>query len=383
MIRRVLAIAHDGSRTGAPLTLLNLLGWARTERQVEATVIVLADGPLVERFAQVAEVRVIPPAVAASVRAASALDRPEARPLWDTWVRRALASAGEFDLVLASSAASLPAVAHLPNDSAPVAVHLHELDGVVRALGGAEHLAAPISRASRVIVPTPAVEAVAVRPATEGGLGVEPHLVSVHREPVDPPSRYPRVALDDRALVVGCGTVGWRKGTDLFVALAATVPAVVGGREVHWAWVGGNSEDGIHADVVDEVRLRGLQGRVHLTGEVDGGADQIAAADLLVMTSREDPYPLVVVEAALVGTPVAGFRPGTELLAEAGHDAARVEDLDVRALADEVGRLLADREAARRLAADLAKAAADATTPLVAPALWAELEATATEGRDR
>ncbi|HEV7719960.1 MAG TPA: hypothetical protein VGO60_01680, partial [Iamia sp.] len=59
---------------------------------------------------------------------------------------------------------------------------------------------------------------------------------------------------------------------------------------------------------------------------------------------------------------------------EAGHPEHRIADLDGRALATGVRTLLARPDRGRLLAGDLARAAASATTPLAAAALWADIE---------
>lgn len=379
MIRRMLAIGHDASRTGAPATLLELLRWAHQERGVEVTTVLLAGGPLVDAFAEIGTVRAFPPALLNSRQAASVLGHPRwSGPTERAWLRRALAPAAGVDVVIASSAASLRALPYLPRPAPPVVAHLHELDGVLDALGGSAHLAALAASAALTVVPSDAVADLVSRRVGAGGLGLPARRVRRHPEPVRPPARHPRPDHTGAALVVGCGTIGWRKGTDLFVALAHAVGPEVAGREVRWAWIGGDSGDGTAADVRDEIGLRGLTGRVHLTGEVDDAPLRLAAADILTVTSREDPYPLVAVEAALAGTPVVGFRPGTTLLAEAGQDSRRVDHLDVEVLATQVAELLTAPDRGRLLAGDQARAATGATTPLVAPALWADIEAAAT-----
>lgn len=378
--RRLLAIGHDGSRTGAPTTLLETLRWAHRERGVEVTTVLLADGPLAPAFGELGPVRLPPSALARGVRVAAALDRPGwAAPARRAWVRGAVADAGDVDLVLASSAASRPALEALPDDAAPLVVHLHELDGVLDALGGAAALAPALARAALVVVPSPEVAALASRPVAEGGLGVPEALVRRHPGPVGAPPRHRPPGRDDVALVAGCGTVGWRKGTDLFVALADAVGPEVDGRTVHWAWIGGDSADGTLADVADEIVLRGLGDRVHMSGEVADVAPRLAAADVLAITSREDPYPLVAVEAAMVGTPVVGFRPGTTLLGEAGQDDRRVDHLDLDALAAQVRALLAAPEEARAVSTAQARAAAAAAAPLALPPLWDDLASVARE----
>jgi hypothetical protein len=182
--------------------------------------------------------------------------------------------------------------------------------------------------------------------------------------------------------VVGCGPVGWRSGTDLFVALADAIGPEVDGRAVRWTWIGDDDHDGTGADVRADIVLRGrgsdLGDRVRITPDGPDRADRLAAADLLVVTGRVDPYPLAAVQAALAGTPVVGFTPGTALLDQAGHPEHRVAHLDGAALATEVRTLLARPDRGRLLAGDLARAAADATTPLAAAALWADIVAAVT-----
>lgn len=375
MIRSVLAIGHDASRTGAPATLVNLLQWARAERGVEVDTVLLAGGPLVEDFAALGPVRAAPAAVIASSRAATVLGAPVwGRRARDAWLRRALHPAVDADVVLVSSAASVGAIPLLPPHHPPVVVHLHELGEVLAALGGVEVLSPLLASAALVLAPSPEVAELASRPMAQGGLDVPPGRVRHHPAPVAPPLRHRRPPDDDVALVVGCGRVGWRKGTDLFVALADAVGPTVDGRRVQWRWIGGDSGDRTRADVLDEIRLRGLRDRVRLDGEVDDAPDRLGAADLLVVTSREDPYPLVAAEAALVGTPVVGFHPGTTLLSEAGHPDRRVKHLDVDALARQVVELLSTPGRGRLLAGEQARAAATATTPLVAPDIWADIE---------
>lgn len=375
MIRAALAVGHDASRTGAPSTLLNLMRWAHDERGVEVHTVLLGGGPLVGEFAALGSSSATPAPVTTAARAAAVAGAPRlGRRLEDAWLRRSLRRATGTDLVLVSSAAALRVMPLLPTGHPPVVAHLHELSHVLAAVGGVDLLSQLLVPATLVLAPSPEVAELATRPTSQGGLGVPADRIRHHPEPVAPPPRYSRAPHDDIALVVGCGRVGWRKGTDLFVALADAVGPVVEGRPVRWRWIGGDSGDRTQADIIDEIHLRGLGDRVRLDGEVDDAPERLAAADVLVVTSREDPYPLVAAEAALAGTPVVGFRPGTTLLTEAGHPDWRVDRLDVEALAVQVVELLTAPSRGRLLAGDQARAAASATTPIVAPEIWAEIE---------
>lgn len=155
-------------------------------------------------------------------------------------------------------------------------------------------------------------------------------------------------------LVVGSGLAGWRKGSDLFIQLARIV--CLQRPNACFAWVGGGAINELEHDA----RLSGLSEKIRFTGEVSNPVDYFAVADLFVLTSREDPFPLVCLEAAAVAKPIICF-------ADAGGMPEFIEDdcgyvvpyLDVEAMADRVISLLdcpASREkmgaAARRKVAE-------------------------------
>ena len=99
-------------------------------------------------------------------------------------------------------------------------------------------------------------------------------------------------------LVVGCGEAGWRKGADLFVDVARTGPAS-SGRSVRLGWPSAQR-------LRPTTRPRHPCRRTRQRTSVARGAQRrpeplFAAAQVLVMTSGEDPQPLVPLEAARVG----------------------------------------------------------------------------------
>ncbi|HEX7131100.1 MAG TPA: glycosyltransferase [Iamia sp.] len=372
MIRRLLLVL-DSSGDSAT-SLLDLARWAMAERGVEVTAVVLEPGedPVIDG---IDVVRRPTPTLGAIRSAAEVTGRPGLTVRAQRqWRRRVLADAAEFDVVVAGSAAALVALDEMPSPAPPVVAHLPLIDEAWSRSRRPTDLAGRLADAALTVVPAEPVAHWAVRPRDRGGLGLDPARVRHHPGPLDPPARHPRPAPDAAALVVGCGPVGWRSGTDLFVALAAAVGPEVDGRAVRWTWIGDDDADGTGADVRADVDLRGLGDRVRFTPDGADRADRLAAADLLVVTGRVDPYPLPAVQAALAGTPVVGFTPGTALLDEAGHPEHRIRHLDGAALAAEVRTLLARPDRGRLLAGDLARAAASATTPLAAATLWSDIE---------
>jgi glycosyltransferase involved in cell wall biosynthesis len=154
---------------------------------------------------------------------------------------------------------------------------------------------------------------------------------------------------DNAVLVVASGILYWGKGADLFVQLAR---AVCRQRpNAYFAWIGYSSPEQV-VQCKHDVRLAGLEGRVCLTGAVPRPADYFAAADVFVLPSREDSFPLACLEAAVLGKPIVCF-------ADAGGAPEFVEDdcgfvvpyLDVAGMAERLIFLLDSLEYRLRMGA--------------------------------
>ncbi|WP_170977933.1 glycosyltransferase family 4 protein [Blastococcus sp. CCUG 61487] len=151
------------------------------------------------------------------------------------------------------------------------------------------------------------------------------------------------------AEIVVVGRLSERKGQD--VAIAATALVREAGFDVRLTLVG----DGYpgYEDYVDGLRtLTGTAGVADVT-EFAGFQDPagyVAAADVVLVPSRIEPFGLVAVEALLLGRPVVASRVGgLQEIIDDGRTGLLVEPDDPRALADAIIVLLADPGAARAL----------------------------------
>jgi glycosyltransferase involved in cell wall biosynthesis len=109
----------------------------------------------------------------------------------------------------------------------------------------------------------------------------------------------------------------------------------------------------------------GLSGSIHLSGFSDHAVDELAAADVAVLTSMWEAIPLVLVEAMMLAVPVVSTDVGIapELLAD-GRGGRCVPVGDAGAVADGLVSLLSmDPEARRRIGVDGRTAAALRTDP--------------------
>ena len=378
----LLFLSVDASRTGSPRILASLLHWLATSTDHPRQLLLEHGGPLLTELQRDAEVRVLERGVGRSRPEAIALGLDElgrhggARRVRRARLRQRRRGLPSPGLVWANGAGTLRWLDALPPE-VPVVAHIHELEvGIDRSLAGLDVTAA-LARPQLLVAVS---QAVADHLVDERG--VDPARVIVHHAwhsdaggaALPPGARAdPAVELGlppEALLVLGCGTVGWRKGTSLFLALAQALGPKVGGRPVHWAWLGsGRADDVAHAE--RERVLRGLADRVHLLGERADVRPWFDACTAFALTSREDPFSLVALEAAAAGKPVLAFASGgvAELV---GPDAdACVSDLlDLDGFTRRLHAVLADDDLRARLGDAARAAAARHEAADAIPRLW-------------
>ncbi len=110
-------------------------------------------------------------------------------------------------------------------------------------------------------------------------------------------------------LVIGVGYADLRKGFDLFLQLWRLLRAPIGGKRrgrVCLVWIGDIDPD-LKSWLGNEIADAEATGTFRMAGYRDDMHAVFAAADAFALTSREDPFPTVVLEALSVGLPVVAF----------------------------------------------------------------------------
>jgi glycosyltransferase involved in cell wall biosynthesis len=161
----------------------------------------------------------------------------------------------------------------------------------------------------------------------------------------DGPSLRSRLGWDpDRAVVGFVGRLEHVKGPDCFIDLATRCRGSAG-----FVLVGGGKLEG---ELLARVASDGLSDRVALLGETADATAYLREFDVLVLPSRHEGLPLVLLEAAACEVPVVAFDVGGVAEVVDGSSAARlIKPGDVDGLREAVEALLKDREGSRREAA--------------------------------
>lgn len=149
----------------------------------------------------------------------------------------------------------------------------------------------------------------------------------------------------DAIVIGGCGNAEWRKGNDVFNWIAKLVIARTAPLPVYFVWVGAGRQHAIFQLIETDIKRMGLEDRILLIPPTSQALDYISRFDILLLSSREDPYPLVVMEAALNERPIVCFEGagGAPELVE--NDAgSTVPYMDIPAAAEAVIRLVVDQQ---------------------------------------
>ncbi|MCB1040981.1 MAG: glycosyltransferase family 4 protein [Acidimicrobiales bacterium] len=329
---RVAVLVHAADRTGPPMYLLQLLDRLPTD-DLDIVFVFLRGGELLSRFARHGEVHV----VGEPAFPVPGIEALRAREVERVAARRAqLATVTNLDLVVVNTAWSTHARTWLPPNDAPVVTLVHEMEA-----GLGDLLPAPILelvRGSDRLV-------AGCRPVVE--LLVHSHGVSADRVrlvPYGAPAEADAsVAMDLQVdhgafTVVAAAVPNRRKGPDLFVQVARA--ARLGRPDVAWAfrWIGANDGDPRLADARRDIDLYGLGDVVRFLPVTAHLRATLTQAHAFVLPSREDAFPLVVLESLLAEVPVACFDTGGAPDVVAPGAGAVVEFPAVEDLADVLAR---------------------------------------------
>mgnify|MGYP003601663198 CR=1 FL=1 len=158
--------------------------------------------------------------------------------------------------------------------------------------------------------------------------------------------RSPKV----RPLVVMPARMGRRKGYDLFLETCRRLRDAGNAFE---AWMVGEwDSEGERRQALDFLKSHGLEVTVSIRGVLADMAPVYAQMDVLLLTSRRDPFPRVIMEAMCHGIPVVATRvDGIPEMVEDGSTGFLAEAEDVAGLASSVERLLHDEGLRRRMGA--------------------------------
>ncbi|HEX3983187.1 MAG TPA: glycoside hydrolase family 99-like domain-containing protein, partial [Acidisoma sp.] len=334
---KILLVGHDGHRHGAQTLLLAIARQLKRLHGISVEFLLLEGGPMVPDYAEEAPVTVLTRAADLAV---------EGRKLAARGFRRAI-----VNTVAAGGACPI-----LDHAGIATTLLVHELPSLIREKNLTQLARRGLTAARHVVFPSETVRQ-----------GLIAHLGSEAEEyraktVIRPQGVYQPAAFDaarGRAerqalgipakapLFIGLGYADMRKGFDLFLQLWAHLQTAA--PRAHLAWAG-NMDREMASYFAPEIEAAQASGHFHLLGFRHDLGALLSAADIFILTSREDPFPSTVLEALSAGIPTVTFSGSggiPDMITE--HAAGTVVPRgDVGAMADAALALAGVRETALR-----------------------------------
>ena len=111
--------------------------------------------------------------------------------------------------------------------------------------------------------------------------------------------------LESNFYVVAMAWATHRKGIDIFVDAARITKEL--NQNIHFVWIGDFLDEEMKIEIKNEIAIHQLDSYITITGSLPHSIENLLPFDLFILSSREDPYPLVVLEAALGKIPSVCF----------------------------------------------------------------------------
>jgi L-malate glycosyltransferase len=193
----------------------------------------------------------------------------------------------------------------------PVVFHAHEMREGLLGLAGADIFKLDIARyvdllvaaSDTVIRDLKRLVRIDFKTICDFGIALDvKRILALRTAELPPPVDVKGAALSrSRPVVAMCGAASRRKGSDLFVELAKKLPGI----QFLWigAWFPKEASDNPGYRDFAKGKVRNL----YVTGSTENPYGYLDLCDLFILTSREDPNPLVVAEAIVLGKKVVGF----------------------------------------------------------------------------
>jgi glycosyltransferase involved in cell wall biosynthesis len=152
--------------------------------------------------------------------------------------------------------------------------------------------------------------------------------------------------LKNEFVVGGSGVMSWRKGIDLFIEISRIIQNSSASKEIRFVWVGAIKKDVVEGYRYECMQL-GIAPSIIFTDATSDPASYFQAFDAFALTSREDPFPLVALEAAALKKPIICFENSGGIPELIEHQGGTVVPyLDIKSFADQIIKWASDRNAA-------------------------------------
>jgi O-antigen biosynthesis protein len=287
----VLLVGHDAHRNGAQLNLLSFAKELRKQK-VPFVILLLGEGVLLDEYKMVGETIVTSSEFLNSSHGSNLL-----YDLYERGIRRAICNTtvtGKIARTLKTTGYNVVNLIH----ELPFAIRLYDLQDALNQIADYSDCIVFATKFGRRKI--------------ENIVNLNPNKTAILPQGLY--NKNIEHSLEDNVIfnnipttskiVIGVGYGDYRKGIDVFVQVARQAYEI--DNSIHFIWIG-DIESEYLARIREEIASPGWSGNFHMPGFMPV-YQALNKADLFLLTSREDPFPSVVLEALAAGLPVIAFQ---------------------------------------------------------------------------
>ena len=325
---RVLVVGHDAARAGAQILLLTMLREWKNRDDVDFRLVLLSDGVLRSDFQKICPTMLLTDYPTEELR------------------KKALQELDEFspNVILANTVVSGSVLPTLKRFGVPIVSYIHELQKSIERWAPGKIMETLIANTDHFVA-----GAKAVGTNLNETHRVNPDDISTQESFIKTCKNVPLTNLNQirkelglrpsDKVVFGCGTMDWRKGPDIFAQTAERVLKNV--PDAIFIWIGPSATD----EFGRAAYAFAQEPRIRFIGEKENFFDYFLIGSAYFLSSREDPYPLVALEAADAGLPIVCFAEAGGIPDFVNNSCGRtVPPQDIEAAAQALTEILRDRD---------------------------------------
>lgn len=330
--KKVMVIGHEASLSGAPILLLNLFSLLVKKEIVDVQFVIRRGGPLVSEYKKLAPVIVLKPPKYGEEKSIFL----HLLHFFQNKIKlvSVLINAFSCDYLFFNTVVNGKLMRWFRFYKKPAITYVHELEKVIDLYLKQNDAWLPLTISDLLAYPSLKTKKILADKYSVPNQKLVKLLYyfPFSRDQYDSikalkarQSFRQRFGISETDFVVGAvGSVTERKGVDLFIEVCQKVVAI--SPSVKFVWIGSFENVEQELSIRNEIKQKQLELNLIFTGSLHYDVYNFSPFDIFLLSSREDTYPLVVLEAAIMKVPSICFSGSGGIVEFIGEDAGWIID---------------------------------------------------------
>ncbi|MBS1600056.1 MAG: glycosyltransferase [Bacteroidetes bacterium] len=308
---KLLFISHEASLTGAPILLLNLLTLLKRSGQFELEVLLYRGGDLEDKFKHISSVFILKSSEYKNVK--NFILRAINFVVYRLRILYFKATMQKPNLIFSNTIVNGRLIKAFKKSGIPIVTYIHELESTIQYFKKDHISEFAIEYSDFFIAPAKIVAANLMKnhAVKEDKIFFLNYLLPYDPNVILDKSKTREIFLrqfgipSEKFCVVGMGKATHRKGIDIFIETCYQTYQL--DKNIHFVWIGEIEDEKMSKYINNYISDNKINDAITLAGRQLYSISSLLPFDIFLLTSREDPYPLVVIEAAIMKIPALCF----------------------------------------------------------------------------